>query len=83
MADAAVPHFANDHGIDKIRIGAHEFQCIGARPPFDHPHVYLDMGADHEKLCPYCGTLYVYDATLGATGSVPTEALYVPAIAAE
>jgi hypothetical protein len=22
MADAAVPHFANDRGIDKIRIGA-------------------------------------------------------------
>ena len=21
-------------------------------PPFDHPHVFLDMGADHEIICP-------------------------------
>ena len=38
--------------------------CIGALPPFDHPHVYLDMGAGSEAICPYCSTHYVYDATL-------------------
>ena len=38
--------------------------CIGALPPFDHPHVYIDMGADGEAICPYCSTLYVYDASL-------------------
>jgi uncharacterized Zn-finger protein len=83
MADAAVPHFANDRGIDKIRIGAREFMCVGARPPFDHPHVFLDMGTGDEKLCPYCGTLYVYDATLGAAGCEPAEAAYHPAVAAQ
>lgn len=85
MAGAAVPHFANDRGIDKIRIGAHEFMCVGANPPYDHPHVYLDMGGDHEKLCPWCGTLYVLDETLGATEAVPADAVYhpTPARAAE
>lgn len=79
MADAAVPHFANDGGVDKIRIGAHEFMCVGAKPPFDHPHVFLDMGSDHEKLCPWCGTLYVYDASLKPTQSIPAEAAFHPA----
>jgi hypothetical protein len=36
-----VPHFANDQGVEKIGIGVKEFQCMGARPPHDHPHVYL------------------------------------------
>lgn len=81
MADAVVPHFANDRGLDKIRIGAREFQCIGARPPFDHPHVFLDMGGDDEKMCPYCGTLYVYDSKLRAGESDPADAVYVPAAA--
>lgn len=83
MADAAVPHFANDGGLDKIVIGAREFMCVGARPPFDHPHVFLDMGGDEEKLCPYCGTLYVHDASLKPAQSRPAEALYIPARAAE
>jgi uncharacterized Zn-finger protein len=60
MADHLVPHLANDHGADKIYIGVREFQCMGARPPHDHPHVYLDMGADSQILCPYCSTLYVF-----------------------
>jgi uncharacterized Zn-finger protein len=57
MADRLVPHFANDQGAEKIYIGVREFQCMGARPPHDHPHVYLDMGSDSQILCPYCSTL--------------------------
>lgn len=83
MAAAVVPHFANDLGIAKIRIGAHEFMCVGAKPPFDHPHVFLDMGDEHEKVCPYCSTLYVYDASLPAGAADPVEAVYVPPLAAE
>ncbi|MGE3064062.1 MAG: zinc-finger domain-containing protein [Hyphomicrobiaceae bacterium] len=71
MAGHVVPHFANDKGVEKIFIGVKEFQCMGARPPFDHPHVYLDMGADSQILCPYCSTLYIQDARLGATESDP------------
>jgi uncharacterized Zn-finger protein len=85
MADAVVPHFVNDLGVAKIRIGAHEFMCVGARPPFDHPHVFLDMGDDGEKVCPYCSTLYVHDHRLKPTESDPAGCLYLPAnaVAAE
>ena len=52
MADHIVPHFHNDPGVSTIEIGAREFMCVGAKPPFDHPHVFLDMGADQEIICP-------------------------------
>ena len=71
MTGSAVPHLANDAGVDKIRVGVHELNCMGARAPFDHPHVYLDMGRDGQILCPYCATLYIYDATLGASETNP------------
>jgi uncharacterized Zn-finger protein len=41
MATGATPHFHNTMGAPKIQIGAKEFMCIGAMPPFDHPHVFL------------------------------------------
>ena len=44
MADRIVPHFRNDAGVDSISIGATEFMCIGALPPFDHPHIFIDLG---------------------------------------
>ncbi len=71
MAASIVPHFANDDGAEKIFVGVKEFQCMGTRAPFDHPHVYLDMGADGQILCPYCSTLYVFDPRLGAQDSDP------------
>jgi uncharacterized Zn-finger protein len=78
MAGHAIPHFHNDAGHAVITVGAHEFMCVGANPPFDHPHVYLDMGGDSEKVCPYCSTLYRYDASLKATESVPAGCAYTP-----
>ncbi len=71
MAGHVVPHFANDLGAEKVTIGVKEFQCMGARPPYDHPHVFLDMGADSQTLCPYCSTLYIHDARLGTDESEP------------
>ena len=59
----------------KIYVGAKEFQCMGARDPFDHPHVYLDMGSDAQVLCPYCSTLYVHDPRLGAADTEPKGCL--------
>jgi uncharacterized Zn-finger protein len=64
MADHAIPYFKNDKGVSSIRIGAHKFMCVGASPPFDHPHIFLDMGSDTEVVCPYCSTLYTFDASL-------------------
>jgi uncharacterized Zn-finger protein len=73
MADRIIPHFQNDPGIPVIEIGAHEFMCVGATPPFDHPHVFLDMGDDKEIICPYCSTLYRHDATLDSHAARPAE----------
>ena len=76
MADHHVPHFCNDDGVEQITIGAKDFQCMGAKPPFDHPHVFLDMGSDNQALCPYCSTLYIYDGKLATDESVPPACLY-------
>lgn len=75
MAGSHVPHIANDKGVEKIFVGVKELQCMGARPPFDHPHVFLDMGTDTQVLCPYCSTLFVYDARLGADETDPKGCL--------
>ena len=71
MADHAIPHFANDVGVGSIRIGAKEFMCVGARPPFDHPHIFLDMGADDEIVCGYCSTLFIHDPKLHGSETLP------------
>ncbi|MBZ0162519.1 MAG: zinc-finger domain-containing protein [Notoacmeibacter sp.] len=71
MAGHSIPHFHNDAGNRSIEVGAKEFMCVGANPPFDHPHVYLDMGDENEKVCPYCSTLFVYAPDLKAGETRP------------
>ena len=73
MTDDIVPHFHNDLGVAVIEIGAKEFMCVGAMPPFDHPHVYCDMGDDAEYVCPYCSTLYRHDPKLAPNAARPAE----------
>jgi uncharacterized Zn-finger protein len=76
MATSATPHFHNSMGVAKIEIAAKEFMCIGAVPPHDHPHVFLDMGAASEIICPYCSTLYVVNAKLHGDDSMPGGAAW-------
>ena len=73
MTEHIVPHFHNDLGVAVIEIGAREFMCIGELPPFDHPHVYLDLGDADEIICPYCSTLFRYDASLNPHAARPAE----------
>ncbi len=73
---AGYPQFTNENGVSEIRIGVKEFECVGANPPHDHPHVYLDMGDGTTKVCPYCGTVYIYDETLGRLDCRPPDCLY-------
>lgn len=77
MAKAVVPHFHNDDGVAQITIGVKKFMCVGASAPYDHPHVFLDMGDDSEKVCPYCSTLFRLDTSLGSDGSIPAGCLLV------
>jgi uncharacterized Zn-finger protein len=76
MADHSVPHFHNSEGLARIDIGSKEFQCVGALPPFDHPHVYLDMGKDNDIVCPYCSTHYVFNSRLAPGTSEPLSAVF-------
>ncbi|KQQ88152.1 zinc-finger domain-containing protein [Aureimonas sp. Leaf324] len=76
MADYGTPHFQNDGGHGVIEIGVAEFMCVGATPPYDHPHVYLDMGDEGEKVCPYCSTLYKLNTVLKRDESVPPGCFY-------
>jgi len=78
MAGAVVPRFKNDEAVPVIEVGVKEFFCTGASAPHDHPHVYLDMGADNEIICPYCSTLYRLNANLAPTDSIPASAIMVP-----
>ena len=61
MSDHVVPHFHNDAGVSVIEIGSQEFMCVGANPPFDHPHVFLDLGNDNEIICPCHGSRFTCD----------------------
>lgn len=76
MATGSTPHFHNGMGLSAIAIGAKEFMCIGSKPPFDHPHIFIDMGAAEEIVCPYCSTLYRFDAALHADEARPAEAFW-------
>jgi uncharacterized Zn-finger protein len=81
MSDHVVPHFHNDAGVPVIEIGSQEFMCVGANPPFDHPHVFLDLGNDNEIICPYCSTLYRYAADLKAGEARPPECVLTDKVA--
>jgi len=83
VADIRTPHFHNTAGHRSIEIGVREFMCIGAVPPYDHPHVFLDMGDDDEMVCPYCSTLFRYNETLDAGTTKPADCVWAadPAIA--
>lgn len=76
MAGHPTPHFQNTDGHESIEIGVKEFMCMGATPPFDHPHIYLDMGDDAERICPYCSTLYRFNPALPADQTVPPGCLH-------
>ncbi len=71
-----IAHFQNSAGYDRIEVGVGEFMCVGANPPFDHPHVFLDMGRDNEKVCPYCSTLYILNPALAPDETRPAGCSY-------
>ena len=81
MAAGATPHFQNSMGLATIEVGAKEFMCIGALPPHDHPHIFIDMGAASETICPYCSTLYKFNKQLRAGDARPAEAIWHDAAA--
>jgi uncharacterized Zn-finger protein len=51
MQMESYPKFQNEIGVPIVRIGCHEFECIGDKPPQDHPHIYLNMGDASDIVC--------------------------------
>ena len=82
MAQTVVPHFHNQPGARVVEVGAHEFMCIGALPPNDHPHIYLDLGGDSEIVCSYCSTLYRLNPKLSARQAEPAECAWTDPVIA-
>ena len=76
MAGQTIPHFKNDEGVSVIEIGVRAFQCMGATPPQDHPHIFLDIGKADEIVCPYCSTLYKYNSKLDPEKTIPAGCLH-------
>ncbi len=76
MTDFGIPHFQNDLGVMTILVGARRFMCIGATPPFDHPHVFIDLGTDTEAICSYCGTHYKLKPGLLPTQAEPQDCVW-------
>ena len=70
------PKFHNEIGAPIVRVGCREFKCLGAKPPQDHPHIYLNMGDVSEIVCPYCSTLFRFDPSLGAREADPADRAY-------
>ncbi len=68
-----IPKYWNDEGVAEIAIGTRAFHCIGASPPMDHPHVYLNMGEQADILCPYCGTRFRFDAGMSGDADTPAN----------
>src|SRR5690606_3934990 len=76
MAGITIPHFQNDAGHPAIEIGVKEFKCVGANPPFDHPHIFIDTRDEDEAVCSYCSTLYRYQPKLKASAAKPPVGTY-------
>ena len=68
MADNILPHFHNATGVDSIAIGVREFMCIGALPPFDHPHVIAGQGTAAKELIEDAGPLDLLLVPCGGGG---------------
>jgi uncharacterized Zn-finger protein len=73
MAENPTPHFQNTDGHSVIEIPVKKFKCIGAYPPHDHPHIFLDMGKNKDIVCPYCSTKFKLNETLSAHETIPTN----------
>jgi uncharacterized Zn-finger protein len=67
------PLFFNELGVRSIDVGAAAFDCMGAMPPHDHPHVYLNMGEELGILCPYCSTEFRFNAALPWNQTIPAN----------
>jgi uncharacterized Zn-finger protein len=73
FAPAGLPLFFNEVGVTMIQIGVVAFRCMGALPPHDHPHLYLNMTEQKNILCPYCSTEFRLNPALRWNATIPAN----------
>ena len=76
MSGSGYSMFRNDRGVPEICIGVKEFKCIGASPPHDHPHIYINMREADTILCPYCATRFRFDPRLTPLDADPPDSFF-------
>jgi uncharacterized Zn-finger protein len=76
MSGSDYPKFRNDRGVLEICIGVKEFKCVGVSPPYDHPHIYIDMREADTILCPYCATRFRFDPRLTPLDADPPDSVF-------
>ncbi len=52
MISTEIPKITNDKGHKSIKIKFKEFNCLGAKPPHDHPHIFLNFGRKKKLYAP-------------------------------
>lgn len=77
MSKDFTPVFKNDQGVAEIETGARHFGCVGQTPPFDHPHIYLEIPASGAVKCPYCATIYRFNPELAEDECRPDDARFI------
>lgn len=82
MSSNGYPKFRNDRGVPEICIGVKAFECIGASPPQDHPHIYIDMREADTILCPYCATRFRFTPRLTPLDADPPDSVFADQTAA-
>lgn len=70
-APRQLPLFFNELGVNSIDVGVAAFHCMGAMPPHDHPHIYLNMVEQTDLLCPYCATQFRLNPGLRWNETIP------------
>ena len=84
MAAGSTPHFQNSMGLASIEVGAKEFMCIGALPPFDHPHVIAGQGTIAVEILRQCqGPIDAIFVAIGGGGLISGIASYVKRVRPE
>ena len=57
MKNSEIPKITNDKGKKTIKIKFKEFNCLGAKPPHDHPHIFLNLGRKKEISAAFRGNI--------------------------
>jgi len=56
-----------------IFVASEQVFCDGGRGPLGHPGVYLNIGHEHQIICPYCSQKFAINPSLHESDVVEDE----------